>query len=85
MPEKEIKSSIDRKYLVFALKIIGDFGVTLALPVIVFVLMGNSLDEKYHHSPFFTVLGFILAALVSGKIIYKKSKAYGKQYQDIDK
>jgi len=82
MVDKPQKTS-DRAYYLFALRIIGDFGATIAVPVVIFVLIGQYLDEKYYKSPLFTVLGFVLAALLSGKMIYKKSKAYGAQYQNL--
>lgn len=75
------KKTSDRAYYLFALRIIGDFGVSLAIPIVIFVLIGQWLDEKYQKTPWFTVLTFILAALVSGKIIYKKAKKYGVEYQ----
>ena len=75
----------DRKYYLFALRIIGDFGASIAIPVVVFVLIGQWLDGKYEKSPWFTVIAFALAVVLSGKMIYKKAKRYGKEYQDIDK
>lgn len=75
----------DRKYILMGLKIAGDFGATIAVPVIFFVLIGQWLDGKYDKSPWFTIIAFVLATLISGKIIYKKAKQYGKEYSDIDK
>ena len=75
----------DRKYTHMGLRIVGDFGATIAVPVVLFVLTGQWLEGKYGHAPWFTVGGFILAALLSGKMIYKKAKAYGKEYQELDK
>lgn len=74
----------DRKYYLFALRIIGDFGASIAVPVVVFVLIGQWLDGKYDKGPWFTVLGFALAAILSGKMIYKKAKKYGSEYQSLD-
>ena len=71
--------------MLMGLRIAGDFGATIAVPIIVFVIIGQWLDGKYEKSPLFTVLGFILAAVLSGKMIYKKAKAYGKEYQNIEK
>lgn len=71
--------------MLLGLKIAGDFGATIAVPVIIFVLIGQWLDEKYAQSPWFTVSGFVLAVLVSGKIIYKKAKEYGREYQALGK
>ena len=74
----------DRKYYLFAVRIIGDFGATIAVPVVVFVLIGQWLDGKYDKSPWFTIAAFVLAVLLSGKMIYKKAKRYGDEYQNID-
>lgn len=71
----------DRQYYMFALKIMGDFGIAIAAPLVVMVLLGQWLDEKYNLTPLFTILGFAIAALASIRIIYKKTKIYGEQYK----
>jgi len=78
-----IKKTNDRAYYTFALKIIGDFGVSIAAPVVLFVLVGQYLDGKYGKSPLFTILGFVLAAAISARIIYRKAKRYGAEYQKL--
>jgi len=80
--QKPPKTS-DREYYMFALRIIGDFGATIAVPVVFFTLIGQFLDEKYSKSPWFMILAFVLATLLSGKMIYKKAKKYGAQYQNL--
>lgn len=81
---KNTQPNSDRQYYLFALKIMGDFGVAIAVPVVVLVLVGQWLDEKYNFAPFFTIFGFVLAALASVRIIYKKTKIYGEQYKKMD-
>lgn len=71
----------DREYYLFALKIIGDFGLSIAVPVVLFVLAGQWLDQRFDLSPYLTIAGFVLAALLSGRIIWQKAKFYGKEYQ----
>ena len=78
--EQKSSKSKSREYYLFAFKIMGDFGASIAVPVVLFVLIGQYLDGKYDKSPLFTILGFVLAALVSGKMIYKKAKIYGEEY-----
>lgn len=73
----------DREYYLFALKIASDFGATIAVPVITFVLIGRYFDSKYDSGFKITILSFILAALISGRIIYRKAKQYGKEYQNL--
>lgn len=75
----------DRKYYLLGLRIAGDFGAMIAVPVVIFVLIGQWLDGKYDKAPWLTILAFILAAALSGITIYKKAKKYGKQFQEIDK
>ena len=71
----------DREYYLFALRIVGDFGVNIAAPVVVFALIGQSLDEKYQTRTWFLILGFVVSAILSGVIIYRKAKRYGDAYQ----
>lgn len=66
------------------LRIVGDFGASIAVPVILFVLGGQWLDGKYHKSPWFTILAFVLAAAISARMIYTKAKMYGKEFQSMD-
>ena len=74
--------SVDRKYWVFGLRIASDFGATIAIPVCVFVYFGRKLDAGSGYK--FTVLAFVLAALLSGAIIYRKARKYGEEYTKID-
>jgi F0F1-type ATP synthase assembly protein I len=83
MEEKKPTKTTDRQYYMFALRIIGDFGASIAIPVVAFVLVGQYFDERYQRSPLFTIIGFVLSALISGKIIHKKAKRYGTQYQHL--
>lgn len=82
--EKPKKTS-DRAYYLFALRIVGDFGASIAVPVVLFVLLGQYLDKRWHSGPFLTILGFVVAALISGRIIYRKAKLYGEEYQKLNK
>lgn len=77
--------NIERKYYMFALKIAGDFGATIAVPVVILAIIGQKMDTKYDTGSLFLVIGMTLAALFTGRMIYKKAKKYGKQFQDLDK
>ena len=74
----------DRPYTILALKIVGDFGLAIAVPVVVFVLIGQFLDEQRESAPLYTILSFVLAALLYGRMIYKKAKFYGREYQGLN-
>lgn len=79
------KKDTDKEYIRLGLRIIGDFGATLAVPVVVFVLIGQWLDNKYHHDYLFTAIAFVLAAVTSGRMIYKKAKQYDRLYHEIER
>ena len=82
--EEKPHNGFDRAYLLFAMRIAGDFGISIAMPVILFVLGGQYLDQKHGTTPRWTVCAFILAALLSGTIIYQKAKKYGKEFSTLD-
>ena len=82
MNEKPLKIK-DREYYLFAFRIVSDFGATIAIPVVAFVLIGQYFDHRFSKGLLFTGIGFILAALISGRIIYRKAKLYGTEYQSL--
>ena len=84
MSENQPKKTTDREYYLFAFRIMGDFGTTIAVPVVLFVLLGQYLDGKYSVRPWFTVAGFLIAGLLTAKLIHKKAKKYGQAYQDME-
>lgn len=86
-PEKGVfsYSAKDRSYMLFGLRIAGDFGVTIAMPIVIFVLIGRWFDKTYEKGPWLTILAFVLASILSGIMIYRKAKRYGREYEDIGK
>jgi len=81
MNNQSPKQSSDRQYYMFALRIVGDFGITIAVPAVLGTLLGQWLEDKYGHAPFFTVFCLIIAFLITIRIIQKKAKKYGDQYE----
>ena len=79
------KNQHDREYMLLGLRIAGDFGATIAVPLVVFVMIGQWLDHRYNVSPSATIAAFALSALASGRMIYKKAKTYGKLYENLEK
>lgn len=77
-------SESDRKYAMMGLRIVGDFGAVIAVPVVIFVIIGQWLDGKYDSGYKFTIAAFALATLVSGKMLYKKAKEYGNEFQRLN-
>jgi F0F1-type ATP synthase assembly protein I len=89
MPSKTMQDkskeqlSNNRKYYLFAFKIMGDFGVSIAVPVVLFAYIGQKLDDYYNTKMIFTIIGFVIAAALTAKLIYKKAKKYGEEYQKL--
>jgi len=81
--DNQPQSSNDRKYYLFALRIVGDFGATIAIPAVLGALLGKWLDEKYHHYPLFTAICLLVAFAITIQIIRKKAKRYGDEYQKL--
>jgi len=77
--------SSDNKYYIFALKIMLDFGATIAVPAVIFSLIGQYFDTKYDKAPLFLILFLATALLITIKFLIKKAKKYGNLYQKIDK
>lgn len=84
MQEEQAPKPSSRDYQLLGLKIIGDFGASIAVPVVLFVLAGQFLDKKYATGPWLTISAFILSAFVSAKIIHKKATRYGIEYKQLN-
>lgn len=71
----------NRDYILFGLRLIGEFGAIIALPIVLFVMAGQWADDRFGTKLFFTGAAFVVSAAISGRIIVKKAKVYGKMYQ----
>lgn len=75
----------DRQYIMLAFRIMGDFGVGLAVPVVTFALVGKWLDMRFGTRPWFLIAGFILAAGISATYVNRRAKMYGREYEEMGK
>lgn len=64
-----------------SLRIVSDFGITIAVPVVVFALIGKRLDAYFQTKPVFIIVAFALAAIFSAAVIYRKAKYYAQLYK----
>ena len=79
-----IMDAAERKYLSLGLRIIGEFGAIIAVPVVLFALAGKWLDARFGTRGLFLIAGFVLAAAISAVSIARKAKKFAKEYEDIE-
>lgn len=77
-------SEMDRRSYLLGIKIMGDFGATIAVPVVLFVLLGKWLQNKYDFAPFGIIGAFVVAAALSAYIIRRKAKWYAAEYKALE-
>lgn len=75
--------SSDSKFMMFGIRIVGEFGGLIAIPVVAFVLLGRWLDVRWGTKPWMTIGAFVLAALVSGIMVWRRTKDVAKEYQTL--
>ncbi|MEK7516510.1 MAG: AtpZ/AtpI family protein [Patescibacteria group bacterium] len=57
-----------------ALALAWELGYTIAIPIVIFAIGGRFLDKKLGSSPIFLLLGILLALIVSGVGVYRRTK-----------
>ena len=55
------------------LKLLGDLGFLIAVPLVVFGLVGRMLDRKFGTSPWLLLAGLVISLIVTSISIYKKT------------
>ncbi|MEK7166826.1 MAG: AtpZ/AtpI family protein [Patescibacteria group bacterium] len=55
------------------LSLAWELGYLIALPLIIFALVGRFLDKFFHTSPWLFLFGILLAIIISTRIVYKKT------------
>lgn len=76
-------SEDERRSYLLGFKIMGDFGAAIALPVVVLVLIGKWLQNKYGFAPFGIIGGFVIAAGISYVVIRRKVQWYAAEYKSL--
>jgi len=73
---EEIKSKENKDRTVFlkTLSLAWEMGYTIAGPLVVLAFLGRFLDKKYESSPIALLSGVFLAMIISGVIVFKKTK-----------
>lgn len=56
-----------------ALSLAWNLGYTIAVPIVVFALLGRFLDKKLETSPWFLLAGILFSIALSSWLVYKKT------------
>lgn len=78
---KPPQNDLDRQYVILAFRIIGEFGASIAAPVVILTVIGKRLDAAYGTGPAFLSGGFVLAAVISAAYVVKRAKTFAKEYE----
>lgn len=74
----------DRKYILLGLRIVGEFGGIIAVPVVLLAMLGKYLDGLYGTEPWLLIVGFVVAFALSSFSIYRRAKTFRDAYLAID-
>ena len=75
----------DRRYILLAFRIMGEFGASIAVPVVVLAVLGKKLDTAYGTAPYLRIAGFVIAAVITATLINKRARDFGKEYEALGK
>lgn len=62
-----------------AMSIVWDVVIAIALPTTLFALGGRWIDNRYHTSPWITILGLAIALLTAYIVVSRKAKNIAKR------
>ncbi|MFH1253286.1 MAG: AtpZ/AtpI family protein [Candidatus Uhrbacteria bacterium] len=75
----------DAAYYRFAMRVMGDFGVVIAVPVVLATFGGIWLDRYLGTTPWLMILGLVGAFSSTYLVIKKKAQIYAKQFEELNK
>ena len=70
MPQKK---SVNDSSVFTALSLAWELGYLIAIPLIIFALVGRWLDKIYHTSPLFLLIGLFVAFVITSIFVYQKT------------
>jgi F0F1-type ATP synthase assembly protein I len=83
--QKTETSPSDARYYGFAMRIVGDFGATIAVPAVLGVFLGVWLDKRFGTAPWLLILTLGMAFVLTASMIQQKAKEYGKKFEELNK
>lgn len=81
--QKSVKTSPNADYLGLAFRIVGDFGVTIAVPAVVATFLGVWLDQRLGTVPWLLMICIGAALLFTMYLVNKKAHRYADLFDRI--
>jgi F0F1-type ATP synthase assembly protein I len=72
--QKDKKPSEDNLKQINLLSLAMELGYTIALPLVLFALIGRFADKSFNTSPWIFLCGIISATFISSWLVYRKVK-----------
>ncbi len=79
--EKPDGEKKERSTLWQALSLAWNLGYIIAVPLVVFALLGRILDNRFHTSPLALLAGIFISLVVSTVGVYRKTKEITKEME----
>lgn len=79
------KPASDAAYYRFAMRVVGDFGVSIAVPVVIATFVGIWLDREFGTTPWLLFAGLAASLLATYLVIKKKAIDYAKRFEALGK
>lgn len=68
----EVNNNKTKEFKAWALA--GELGYTIAIPIVIFALLGRFADKTLGTSPWLLLLGILISIFASSYLIYRKMK-----------
>lgn len=70
--------------MLLGLRIVGEFGSIIAVPVVLLAMLGKYLDGKFDTAPWLLISGFVAAFSLSAVSINARAKKFRDEYLSIE-
>ncbi|MFA6522587.1 MAG: AtpZ/AtpI family protein [Patescibacteria group bacterium] len=75
------KKNTDWWYYAFGMRILADFGVTIAVPAVLAGFLGDWLDERWGTKPVMIILLCLVAFIFTAILIVRKAYTYADLFK----
>jgi len=77
------KNDDTRASYMLGLRIMADFGATIAIPAVLAAVVGVRLDAAWGTKPYVLIALLLIAFGLTALVIRRKAVAYGREYQKL--